>query len=120
MNMQIIPVLTQSLTLMISPLGTSLLTAITGLLIYKVFSHQRAKSFGILLQFFSAAWLWIWSMPAVSFALIAYLEAGYPAIALENIPQANAIIVLGGAIAPPMPPKYPYRLLRAQCGPREA
>ncbi len=106
--MQIIPAITQSFTLMVSPLGTSLITAIVSLILYKVFSHQRTRTVSILLQFFSVAWLWAWSLPVVSFALVAYLEAAYPAQSLEKIPQADAIVILGGAIAPPMPPKYPY------------
>lgn len=106
--MQMIPSLTQALTLIISPLGTSLLAGIAGLLLYRMNSQAKARFLGMLLQFFSIAWLWLWSMPVVAFALVAYLEAAYPAQSLEKIPKADAIVILGGAIAPPMPPKYPY------------
>jgi len=98
----------QLITLLISPLGTSLLVAIVGLLLVGFSQRKTLQSLGKLLQIFAVVWLWLWSLPALSFALITHLESDYPAKALVDIPQAQAIVILGGAIAPPMPPQYPY------------
>ena len=106
--MHLILILTQSFTLLISPLGTSLVTAIVGLSLIRFTQRKPLKALGLSLQCFSLLWLWLWSLPVVSFLLISHLEAGYPPKALIEIPKAEAIVVLGGAIGPPMPPKYPY------------
>jgi uncharacterized SAM-binding protein YcdF (DUF218 family) len=96
------------LTVLISPLETSLLFAIAGLMLAGFSHRKRLQSLGKLLQAFAVLWLWLWSLPAMSFALIAHLESNYPAKPMVDIPTADAIVVLGGAIAPPMPPQYPY------------
>jgi len=96
------------LTVLISPLETSLLVAIVGLMLVGFSHRKRLQSLGKLLQVFAVLWLWLWSLPAVSFALIARLESSFPAKLMVDIPKAQAIVVLGGAIAPPMPQQYPY------------
>ena len=106
--MTLIHTVSQSVSTFISPLGTSLFAAIFGLLLI-FFSHRkRVRGFGFLLQVFAVLWLWVWSLPAVSFALIAHLESSFPAKLMVDTPKAQAIVVLGGAIAPPIPPQYPY------------
>lgn len=59
--------------------------------------HRGARVAGAL----ALAWLLAWSLPAVSLSLRAHLESAYPAVAAENLPAADAIVVLGGALAPP-------------------
>lgn len=51
--------------------------------------------------------LWLASTPLVATALIDSLERRYPAIAVEKTPVADAIVVLGGALAGASPPKRP-------------
>lgn len=46
-------------------------------------------------------WLWVWSLPFVSFGLRGALEGDYPAQSIASFPQAGAIVVLGGVINPP-------------------
>lgn len=56
----------------------------------------------------AVAWLWCWSTPVVSDAVRMSLERRYPPIAAEDMPEAGAIVVLGGAVAPADPPRrYP-------------
>ena len=62
----------------------------------------------ILIAVLAMFWLWAWSLPLISYTLISHLESGFPSKALVEVPKAEAIVVLGGAIAPPLPPKYPY------------
>ena len=50
------------------------------------------------------ALLWIPAMPVVSFHLNDLLVMRYPPVRPENSPSAGAIVLLGGAIAPPHPP----------------
>lgn len=106
--MILIRIVSQAAGILISPLGTSLLAAIVGLMLVGFSRRKWLQTLGKLLQVFAVLWLWVWSLPAVSFALIAHLESSYPAKDLIDTPQAQAIVVLGGAIAPPMPPSYPY------------
>ena len=44
-------------------------------------------------------WLWGWSMPVTSEALRASLEAQYPMLAADEVLEADAIVVLGGAFS---------------------
>lgn len=47
---------------------------------------------------FSLFWLWICAMPYFSGTLIGLLENDYPPIAARKLPNADVIVLLGGAI----------------------
>lgn len=81
---------------LISPLGTALVVAVLGLVL-----QRRARSAGTALVGLALAWLGLWSIPAVSEALRERVERPYPPVAAEALPQADAIVLLGGALAPP-------------------
>ena len=85
---------------LVSPLGTGLLLAVCGLLLALPSRTRRVAQSLVLL---GVAWLWFWSTPAISEALQARLEAEYPVTRAEDLPRADAIVVLGGAMAPPSP-----------------
>lgn len=53
------------------------------------------------------AGLWLGSTPLVAQALTGSLEARYPALTIEATPSADAIVVLGGALAGAAPPRRP-------------
>lgn len=56
----------------------------------------------------SLVWLWIWSTPALCIFLIGSLERRYPPVAVEALPSADMIVVLGGCMAAAVPPRlYP-------------
>jgi uncharacterized SAM-binding protein YcdF (DUF218 family) len=59
------------------------------------------------LAFGAAALLWVASMPVVASALVGSLEREYPAMSIAETPTADAILVLGGALAAPKPPLRP-------------
>jgi len=82
---------------LISPLGLSLLLGAAGLLLMVL---QRRRLAAVLV---GLGWLWllVWSLPAASAALRMALESDYPIVAVAALPQAPAIVVLGGAIKPP-------------------
>lgn len=53
--------------------------------------------------------LWIYSMPVTSWWVTKWLESGYPVMRAEEMPEADAILVLGGGIGRPKEPcSYPY------------
>lgn len=84
-------------TWILSPLGTALcLAAYAWFLAWR--GHVRVGLGAALLAF---VWLWLWSMPLVSFWLRSTIEDQYHSVTLSALPQAQAVVVLGGAVAPP-------------------
>jgi uncharacterized SAM-binding protein YcdF (DUF218 family) len=84
-------------TWVLSPLGLGLVgTAAGGVAV----SSGRARC-GWTLLAFSWLWLWVWSSPWFFVLLGGALERQYPPAPVEALPQADAIVVLGGGIASP-------------------
>ncbi|MES2683346.1 MAG: YdcF family protein [Pseudomonadota bacterium] len=75
------------ITIFLSPLGLALLLMLLGLLI-----RQRA------LLLLAVCWLWLWSLPWTATQLVALIEAGHAPIEAEQLPRADAILLLGGAL----------------------
>jgi uncharacterized SAM-binding protein YcdF (DUF218 family) len=57
--------------------------------------------------------LWIGSMPLAADALGAMLESRYSALTADATPSADAIVLLGGALATAQPPQRPTFILGA-------
>ena len=92
--------LTKILSQMVYPLLVSLLLAAgTGILLWR----GRRRSGGLLL-IAALSWLWLWSTPAFSDWFRATLEQRYPPAPLEQLPTADAILVLGGLVEAAAPP----------------
>ena len=53
------------------------------------------------------AWLWVWSMPIVAERAAWSLERDYPPVAATALPNADAIILLGGFLDAAQPPFAP-------------
>ena len=95
--------LTKILSQIAYPLLTTLLLAIgAGILFWR----GRRRLGGWLLSI-ALGWLWLWSTPAFSDWLRATLEQRYPPAPLEQLPAADAIVVLGGAMEAAAPPLRP-------------
>ena len=47
-------------------------------------------------------WLWFWSMPVTSHRLASQIENQFPQVPIEALPHAQAVVVLGGTVSPPM------------------
>lgn len=75
-----------------TPLGFALLLALLGLTL---------KRRWIVLA--ALAWLWLWSTPWAAYRLGATLERQTPLLAAEQLPAADAIVLLGGALGPRVP-----------------
>ena len=92
--------LTKVLSQLAYPLLTALLLAMgAGVLLWR----GRRRS-GALLLSVALGWLWLWSTPAFSDWLRATLEQRYPPAPLAQLPTADAIVVLGGAMEAAAPP----------------
>ncbi len=64
-------------------------------------ARYRRFRYSKMLGSFCLVWLWIWSMPVLSHRLCGAIENQFPQISIENVPHAQALVVLGGAISPP-------------------
>jgi hypothetical protein len=56
-----------------------------------------------LMALAALGWLWLWSMPAASLWLRVQVEQQNPARSIPALPNAPAIVVLGGGVSPPQP-----------------
>lgn len=56
----------------------------------------------------AAAWLWFWSTPLACWLLGRGFEAAYPPVAAESMPEADAIVVLGGGVSSGAEAGLPY------------
>ena len=95
--------LTKVLSLFIHPLSLGLLLLVAGL----VAAHwwPRVGLVGLVLGLLV---LWVPSTPVFSDWLQGTLESRYPPDSVEVAPTADAIVVLGGAVGAPQPPRaYP-------------
>lgn len=86
-----------AVTALISPLGTWLAVSLLGLLLIR---RHRVRA-GVTIMSFAALWLCVWATPAASEWLEERVESQFPPLAVNAVPQAQAIVVLGGGIAPP-------------------
>jgi uncharacterized SAM-binding protein YcdF (DUF218 family) len=93
--------LTKVLTALAMPLGLGLMLILCGLLAllmrWSVLSGALISA-GLL-------WIWLWATPSFSDWVRASLERDYPPVALASLPDADAIVVLGGAMSGVLSPR---------------
>ena len=58
--------------------------------------RKRSSRLTRIVFFFTLAWVWFWSMPVVGTWLAMPLEEDYPVILAEDMPKADAIVLMGG------------------------
>ena len=80
---------------MVNPLAIGLLLAVASI----VFACLRKRKTCVGLLVSAVTWLWFWSMPIVSDTLGVSLESEFPPAPVEQLPQADAIILLGGGMS---------------------
>src|SRR5690554_4466160 len=81
---------------LISPLGASLFGGLLAL----VAALMGRRRFAVWLGALALVWLWFWSLPVASNWVRGYLEDQHPSIVIQEVPQAEAIVVLGGGVSP--------------------
>ncbi|MGI8426001.1 MAG: YdcF family protein [Actinomycetota bacterium] len=93
--------ISKTLTELAYPLSLSLLLTLLG----AVFVWRGQKRPAGLSLLCSLLVLWVPSTPAVSDYLRASLERRHLPMALEKVPKADAIVVLGGVVGAALPPR---------------
>jgi len=82
---------------LLSPLGAALCLGLLALLL----AWRRRLRSSMALAALALLWLWAWSTPVLSLWLRGTIEDGYPQQPIASVPQAQALVVLGGALSPP-------------------
>ncbi len=95
--------LTKFAAWMLSPLSVAVVGQVVALLLL-VKGRRRA---GLAMASVSFLFVWLFSTPWAARTLAMTLEARYPPIAVESSPEADLVLVLGGALAPAQPPMHP-------------
>ena len=96
------------LTPFLTPLGAALV--LLALTLFLLASGRRHSAFALLLV--STLALYLASTPFVAAALSGLLERDFPPVAVADSPSADAIILLGGASEPALPPRQAPHLNR--------
>lgn len=84
-------------SLLMSPMGTSMLLGSLAWWGARFRWLRLSRWLGTT----AVLWLWLWSTPWASLGLRYQLEQQHPSRGLQNVPTADAIVVLGGVLAPP-------------------
>lgn len=90
--------LSKLLPLLLYPLGLGLSLGVVGWL-------GRRRRWGPWLGAGGLGLIWLFAMPLTSRQLIWGLEERAVALVPEPLPQADAVVVLGGGLRPPLPPR---------------
>ena len=94
--------LSKLLPLWLYPLGLAILLV----LLAALGALFRLRLGSALLLLMAGGGLWAASTPKVANLLLATLEADYPELRVETLPKVEAIVLLGGAVMPPRPPRH--------------
>ncbi len=89
------------LTQLVLPLGMGGLLILAGLLARAL----RAKRLAAGLSLAGLFWVWLWATPVFSDWVRGSLEGRYAPVDLAAIPNADAIVVLGGGVEGATPPR---------------
>lgn len=82
---------------LLSPLGTALILAAAALTLSLRGWRRSSRAMALL----ALVWLWTWSTPMANQRLRAHLEGPFPPLAVQDLPNSKAIVVLGGTMSPP-------------------
>jgi len=93
--------LSKILPLLVMPVTLVLVLSLLALLLLQRGSKKTATS----LLAVAVSLLWISATPVVSEGLYQGLESQYPARALADLPTADCIVLLGGVVSAPLPPR---------------
>lgn len=98
--------ITKIIALAIAPLGTALLLGLLGWLLVAQ-QHPGFNRWGRRMVVLAGLWLTVWSLPVVSEALRGAIEAQAGERQWQRLPEAPAVVVLGGGVSGPRPPLRP-------------
>jgi uncharacterized SAM-binding protein YcdF (DUF218 family) len=92
---------TSLLVAKVIPLGVALVVGAAALAL----SFTRWRHIGEVLLGFALVTLWIAATPALANWLNWQLESQFPPLSADRLPQSEAVIVLGGVLGQPTPPR---------------
>ena len=96
-------VLVKVIDFLVEPLGFGLVVVLLGLALSTRFRRPGLGVVGI-----GVIWLWLLATPWMGDTLLRSLESRFPPTSPNAVPSADAIVVLGGGIAPATAPRlYP-------------
>ena len=98
----------KALSLLIYPLGLSLVSGGVGLALIAL----RWRHVGGVIVALALLWLTVWSLPPVAAGLTSSLEGRSAHLKVQDVPVADVILVFGGVMFPP-DPGHPYADLGA-------
>ncbi len=98
--------LSKILPLMVLPLGAVSVLLVVALLL--MIKDRRKTAAGFLTA--ALALLWVASMPIVAAGLYRGIEAHYPPISLADVPSSACMVLLGGVVSAPTPPRVDIEL----------
>jgi uncharacterized SAM-binding protein YcdF (DUF218 family) len=93
--------LSKILPLFVMPLSVALLLSLVALFFLRRDKKRISAGFLIL----AIAVLWIASMPVVANLLYRSIESSFAPLPLEQVPAGGCVIVLGGVVGAPIPPR---------------
>jgi len=101
--------LSKILPLFVMPLGVVSLLLLLALFFLR--RKQLKAASGLLVL--TLAVLWTASMPFVASQAYRLIESGYPPLPMDKIPVRDCMIVLGGALGAPLPPRVDVNMSEA-------
>jgi uncharacterized SAM-binding protein YcdF (DUF218 family) len=101
--------LSKILPLLVMPVFVAILLLLAALVLLRLDLRKSAK----VVLWFTIVMLWVTSTPIVANQLYGWIESTYPVRPLGGIPESDCIVVLGGAVGPPMPPRVDVELNEA-------
>ena len=94
--------LSKILPLFVMPLSIALMLGVLAILLLR----YEKRLWAMALLSVSVVLLWVASTPIVAMSLYRQLESAHPPVAVEDLPGGgDCIVLLGGAVGPPMPPR---------------
>ena len=93
--------LSKILPVFVMPIGVTLFLSLVAFILLR-----KGKS-GIAAGFLALAMIYLYAMatPYVGERLLGRVEANYPPVATDRVPEANCLILLGGVVEAPAPPR---------------
>lgn len=94
----------------VAPFVLPLGGALAGLVLAVLLTRLRLRRTAHVLFALCVAGLWAASMPVTARTLAGVLQGIYPPVTVSASPGADAIVLLGGAVQPPVPPRTDVEL----------
>lgn len=93
--------LSKILPLFVMPIGVTLFLMLVALVLLRKGKNRISGAFLLV----AAIYLYVMATPFVGEHLYGRIEANYPPVPIARIPNANCLIVLGGVVEAPAPPR---------------